>query len=56
MVSVVAPPDDDAPTQGTKTLEATFVPPTAHKEAKLNAFTMSITSVSTRRSPLARRR
>jgi IS605 OrfB family transposase len=35
MVTVAQPVDDDEPTQGVKTLEATFVTPTAHKERKL---------------------
>ena len=37
MVTVVAPPDDK-PTQGVKTLEATFAPPTVHKDEKLHAL------------------
>jgi hypothetical protein len=55
MVTVVAPPDDDHPTQGIKTLEATFVPPTAHKEEKLNVLYEEY-QVGTRRSPPGRRR
>jgi IS605 OrfB family transposase len=35
MVTVCQPVDDDEPTEGAKTLEATFVTPTAHKERKL---------------------
>jgi IS605 OrfB family transposase len=38
MVTVAQPVEDDEPTQGAKTLEATFVTPTAHKDEKLRAL------------------